>query len=106
MSEPDLEFANDLLRGADQIAEFIFGSRMSRRKVYYLAERTRLPVFRLASVLCARKSVLLLWIKLQEEHHGDTVERRLLLKWIKDQEEEERRSKERPDTSETSITSG
>jgi hypothetical protein len=60
------ELADDILRGADQIAEFIFGERGSRRKVYYLAECSRLPVFRLGSVLCARKSVLLKWISGQE----------------------------------------
>jgi hypothetical protein len=60
------ELASDLLRGADSIAEFIFGDRGSRRKVYYLAECTKLPVFRLGSVLCARRSVLLNWIAGQE----------------------------------------
>ncbi len=58
--------ADDILRGADEIAEFIFGDRASRRKVYYLAECTKLPIFRLGSVLCARKSVLLQWISGQE----------------------------------------
>jgi hypothetical protein len=60
------ELPDDILRGADEIAEFIFGARGSRRKVYYLAECCRLPVFRLGSVLCARKSVLLGWISGQE----------------------------------------
>ena len=61
------ELADDLLRGADEIAKFIFGEkRGNRRKVYYLAECTRLPVFRLGSVLCARRSVLLNWISGQE----------------------------------------
>jgi hypothetical protein len=58
--------ADDLLRGAGAIAEFLFGSREFRRKVYHLAEYTRIPVFRLGSVLCARKSVLLTWIAGQE----------------------------------------
>jgi hypothetical protein len=60
--------SNDLLRGADAIAQFIFGptERTGRRKVYYLAECTRIPVFRLGSVLCARRSVLLNWISGQE----------------------------------------
>jgi hypothetical protein len=58
--------ADDILRGADEIAKFIFGERASRGKVYYLAECTRLPVFRLGSVLCARRSVLLNWIAGQE----------------------------------------
>jgi hypothetical protein len=60
------ELADDILRGADAIAEFIYGERGSRRKVYYLAGCSRLPVFRLGSVLCARKSVLLQWISGQE----------------------------------------
>jgi hypothetical protein len=60
------DLADDLLRGADEIAEFIFGARGSRRKVYYLAETSHLPVFRLGAVLCARRSVLLRWIAGQE----------------------------------------
>ncbi len=60
------ELADDLLRGADEINEFIFGRRGSRRKIYYLAETSRLPVFWLGSMLCARKSVLLRWIAGQE----------------------------------------
>lgn len=58
--------ADDILEGADAIAEFLFGSRNSRRKVYYLAECSKLPIFRLGSVLCARKSVLLSFISGQE----------------------------------------
>ena len=66
--EPTQEgLADDLLRGADEIAEFLFGKRGgSRRKVYYLAECTKIPIFRIGSVLCARRSVLLDWIKKQE----------------------------------------
>lgn len=60
------ELADDLLRGADEIAEFIFGERGSRRKIYYLSECARLPVFRLGSMLCARRSVLMGWIAGQE----------------------------------------
>jgi hypothetical protein len=60
------ELADDLLRGAYEIAEFIFGARARRRKVYYLAEKTHLPVFRLGSQLCARRSVLMRWIAGQE----------------------------------------
>lgn len=59
--------APDLLRGANEIAEFIFGERgKARRKVYYLAETSHLPVFRLGSLLCARRSVLMRWIAGQE----------------------------------------
>ena len=67
--------ADDMLRGADEIAEFIFGARGSRRKIYYLAECTKLPVFRLGSVLCARRSVLLNWIAGQEGRVPPMAER-------------------------------
>jgi hypothetical protein len=60
------ELADDILEGADAIAEFLFGSKEHRRKVYYLAECSKLPIFRLGSVLCARKSVLLGFIAGQE----------------------------------------
>jgi hypothetical protein len=71
-NETPPELAGDLLRGADEIAAFIFGDRGSRRKVYYLAECSRLPVFRLGSVLCARRSVLLNWIAGQERRVSGT----------------------------------
>jgi len=60
------DFSADLLRGADKIAEFLFGHACERRKVYHLAETSRLPVFRLGAVLCARRSVLLEWVAHQE----------------------------------------
>jgi|GEM_PF-3407832 len=62
----DTGLGSDLLRGADSIAEFLYGAPGGRRKVYYLAAHSRLPVFRLGSVLCARRSVLLQWIEAQE----------------------------------------
>ena len=57
---------SDLLRGADEIAGFMFGDPAERRKIYHLAENSRLPVFRLGALLCARKSTLLTWIEEQE----------------------------------------
>jgi hypothetical protein len=63
------ELSGDLLRGADRIAEYIFGSAHYRRKIYHLAETSRLPVFRLGSVLCARRSVLKGWIEAQEQRN-------------------------------------
>lgn len=61
--------ADDLLRGADAIAEFLFGSASHRRKVYYYAgdARIRMPHFRIGAVICARKSTLVDWIARQEE---------------------------------------
>jgi hypothetical protein len=60
------DFADDLLEGAEEIARFIWGPDGSRRKVYYLAASSRIPVFRLGTKLCARRSVLLEWITSQE----------------------------------------
>ena len=57
----------DLLRGAEEIAEFLYGARSRRRSVYHLAETSQLPVFLLGSQLCARRSVMLAWIAAQEK---------------------------------------
>lgn len=64
--EPTL--AADLLRGADEIAEFVFGSAKHRRKVYYYATtaKARMPTFRIGAIICARRSTLLQWIAQQE----------------------------------------
>lgn len=60
--------ADDLLRGADAIAEFVFGDKKHRRKVYYLTgvAKLRMPHFRMGSVVCARKSTLMRWIEERE----------------------------------------
>ncbi|HLH93945.1 MAG TPA: DNA-binding protein [Xanthobacteraceae bacterium] len=65
-SNADLSLADDMLSGAEEIAEYLFGDRRHRRKVYYLAECTKIPIFRLGSSLRARRSVLLNWIETQE----------------------------------------
>lgn len=64
----DPRLADDLLRGADAIATFVFGSPEHRRKVYYYASdaKCRMPVFRIGTIICARKSTLLEWIERQE----------------------------------------
>jgi len=53
----------DLLQGADQIGAFLGASR---RQVYHLVNSGHLPVFRMGTKLCARKSRLLSWIEDQE----------------------------------------
>jgi hypothetical protein len=65
-AEPGL--GGDLLRGADAIAEFLFGDPCLRRKVYYLTSerRAQLPHFRLGTIICARKSTLVRWIEAAE----------------------------------------
>ncbi|TAN56093.1 MAG: DNA-binding protein [Rhodospirillales bacterium] len=60
---PGANLADDLLRGADAIADFM---GMKRRQIYHLTETSRLPVFRVGSVLCARRSTLLGWVEDQE----------------------------------------
>jgi hypothetical protein len=49
------EFAADMLRGADEIAYFLYGDRDQRRKIYHLVATSRLPVFKLGSMICARR---------------------------------------------------
>lgn len=59
--------ADDLLEGAEEIALFMFGSPDKRRRVYHLASRSGLPLFRLGEVICARRSTLRAWIAEQEK---------------------------------------
>jgi hypothetical protein len=70
MSE-QADFAQDLLRGAEEIAEFLFGDQKLRRQVYHLAATSTLPTFKLGSMICARKSVLLKWVEDQEGRHAN-----------------------------------
>ena len=73
MTEQNLEFARDLLRGAEQIARSLYGDHELRRKtrqIYHLVATSNLPVFKLGSRICARKSVLLTWVKDQEQRHA------------------------------------
>ena len=61
---PPPSLGDDLLRGAEEIAAFLFGDPKLRRKVYYLTgdATIRIPHFKLGSMICARKSTLLRWI--------------------------------------------
>jgi len=75
MSEDDDEFSQDLMRGADEIAAFLFGAESARRKVYHLIATTRFPHFKLGSMICARKSVVIRWIETQELRHANDNEK-------------------------------
>lgn len=66
MNGTELHFSEDLLRGAAAISEFMYGERGHRRKIYYLWATSRAPFFKIGSMICARKSVLLRWIRDQE----------------------------------------
>jgi hypothetical protein len=68
--ECDGEFSKDLLRGAEEIAQFLYGDRAQRRKVYHLVATSNIPVFKLGSTICARKSILVQWIRSQEDRRA------------------------------------
>jgi excisionase family DNA binding protein len=53
----------DLLSGADAIAAYI---GVKPRRIYHLAETRRIPVFRIGTTLCARRSTLLRWVEEME----------------------------------------
>lgn len=65
------DLSDDLLQGAGEIAKFVFGDRQKRRQVYYLAQTSRLPIFKLGITICARRSRLLAWIESQENTTTD-----------------------------------
>jgi hypothetical protein len=58
---------HDLLKGAAEIAEFIFGDKCDRRIVYYLVERERLPVIQFGRRIYARKSTIHQWLRSMEK---------------------------------------
>ncbi len=62
--------ADDILEGADDIATFMWGSASKRRKVYHLMETSRLPLFKIGNVWCARKSRLKQYIREQEDRNA------------------------------------
>jgi hypothetical protein len=73
MPVPSVETA-DLLRGADQISEYLFGSVAYVRMVYRLTSEVerelRLPTFRLYGAtgpLCALKPSIDAWLRQREE---------------------------------------
>ena len=76
MSAPESEIAIDILRGAEEIAQFLYGKREERRKVYHLVATSHLPVFKLGSMICARRSVLRKWIEDQEGRNAGTSKNR------------------------------
>jgi len=71
MSSDEEDFSKDMLRGADELAAFLFGSKSQRRKVYHLAATSNLPVFKLGSMICGRKSVILRWVEAQEARYAN-----------------------------------
>jgi hypothetical protein len=64
--EPTENGEERIILGAAAIAEYVFGDRRHRRRVYHLAEHTRFPVWRLGSKLCLRPATYENWIAEQE----------------------------------------
>lgn len=69
-----MPLSSDLLHGADDIAQFIYGkasdgklAESNRRRVYHAADKHGLPTFKLGGTLTARKSTILKWIAIQEK---------------------------------------
>lgn len=56
--------SDDLIFGAEAIAEFL---GLERRQIYHAAAMDHLPIFRIGSTLCCRKSTLSRWISDREE---------------------------------------
>jgi hypothetical protein len=56
----------DLITGAAEIADFIFGDTKRVRSVYRLAETTSIPIFKVGAQLGARRSRLTEWMVEQE----------------------------------------
>ena len=66
--KPPEDSNEPMIEGAAAIAEFIYRSRDARycRKIYYLAENSKIPIHRLGSRLCLRPSAYKNWIAGQE----------------------------------------
>jgi len=54
----ELAFSDDLLRGAAEIAVWLYGDSKFRRRIYHLVEKTNFPHFKIGSQIHAQKSVL------------------------------------------------
>ena len=65
--------SRDLLRGAREIAVFLFGTATARRRVYDLHAEGLLPTFNLGKSICARRSSLMAWIETQERRSGEVA---------------------------------
>jgi hypothetical protein len=68
------ELHRDILEGADAIANYLYGDRHLRRRIYYLASSNSIPTFNLGATVCARKSTLIEWIREQEARSSNSVD--------------------------------
>jgi hypothetical protein len=63
---PPADKAEPMIRGASAIAEFVFGDRRYRRRVYHLVETSKFPVVRIGATLCLRPTTYQKWVESQE----------------------------------------
>jgi len=63
---PSVKQSQDMIRGAAEIALYMFGDRRFRRRVYHLVQTSRIPIARIGSTLCMRPSTYQKWIESQE----------------------------------------
>jgi hypothetical protein len=54
--------ADDLLRGAKEIALFVYGDEEAARRIYVYKGEPSLPLFYMGRMLCSRKSSLRKWM--------------------------------------------
>ena len=66
LGDSQVNLSDDLLQGADEIAEFLYGDRKKRRQVYHLVQKRCLPVFKFGAMLCARRTRLVAHIEEME----------------------------------------
>jgi hypothetical protein len=69
MNDNDPEFSQDMLQGAKAIAMFMYGrcDQKAQRKIFHLVEKTNFPSFKVGSMICARRSVIIAWVRKMEE---------------------------------------
>ncbi|MGJ7042106.1 excisionase family DNA binding protein [Shinella sp. BE166] len=63
MTPANDNLCDDVLKGADEIAEFI---KEDKRAVFYAIKKGRIPHYRIGQNIRARKSTLTAWIASQE----------------------------------------
>lgn len=70
MNPDEEDLAGDVIRGAEEIALHIYGDRGQSRKIYHLHATSRIPFFKIGSLICLRRSVFRKWIEDQEQRHS------------------------------------
>jgi hypothetical protein len=66
--EAESPLGDDLLIGAESIAEYLFGdAKKYRARVYHMAGTGVLPTFKFGAMLCARRSTLRRHIEQREQ---------------------------------------